>query len=221
MVRADEFFAGIRQGKRDDVRAALARDPALLRSRDENGLSPILVALYWHEPDLAQDLLARGPELDVFEAAAAGVVDRVRELLDAEQSLANAFAPDGFTPLGLAAFFKRREVVALLLRRGADPNAVARHPFQVAPIHSAVADGTDVEIVRQLVEAGADVNVRQRHGWTPLHGAAHEGDVELVAYFLDHGADAAATEDKGRTALDMARERGHERVAELLRARGG
>jgi ankyrin repeat protein len=174
------------------------------------------VALYNGEPEIAKDFLARGPQLDIFEASAAGATSRVNELLDGDRSLANAYARDGFTPLGLAAFFKRRDVVAVLLRRGADPNAVARHPFKVAPIHSAVADGADVEIVRLLVEAGAAVNVKQRHGWTPLHGAAHEGDLELVRYLLDHGADHTATNDKGKTPADAARERGHEAVARFL-----
>ncbi len=67
-----------------------------------------------------------------------------------------------------------------------------------------------------LVEAGADVNVKQRHGWTPRHGAAHEGDAELVGYLVAKGADRSARNDEGKTLADVARERGHERVAALL-----
>jgi ankyrin repeat protein len=216
MVRIQDFFMLIKDGKREEVQQALDQEPALLEARDESGLSPILVALYNGEPELARDFLARGPQLDIFEASAAGAASRVDELLDADRSLTNKFAPDGFTPLGLAAFFKRRDVVALLLRRGADPNVVARHPFKVAPIHSAVADGADAEIVRLLIEAGAAVNVKQRHGWTPLHGAAHEGDLALVRYLVDHGADHTATNDQRKTPADVARERGHETVARFL-----
>lgn len=215
MVGRDDFFTAIKEGQRDRVRAALAGDPGLLRAR-ENGLSPILVALYHGEPAIAEDLVRHGPELDVFEAAAAGVIERVRELLDGDRSLADRYAADGFTPLGLASFFKRPDVVRELLDRGADPNRVARHEFAVAPIHSAVANGTSLAIVRMLVEAGAEVNVRQRHGWTPLHGAAMSGDADLVRYLLDRGADRAATNDQGKTAAAIARENGHGELAGLL-----
>ena len=175
----------------------------------------MLVALYHGEPEIAKDLLARGPVLDLFEASAAGDVARVRALVAAGADV-NAYAGDGFTPLGLAAFFKRPAVVNELLAAGADPRAASRNPMRVAPLHSAVADGCDFAIVRALVEAGGDVNAKQRHGWTPLHGAAFEGDAETVRFLLAHGADPKATNDPGKTAADVARERGHEEVARLL-----
>lgn len=218
MLRTEDFFTAIKEGKRDEVSAALERDPGLLTAR-ENGLSPILVALYHGEPAIADDLLRRGPELDVFEASAAGATERVRELLATDPALANAYATDGFTPLGLASFFKRPEVVRFLLARGADPNAAARNRFRFAPLHSATADTPHLGIVRMLLEAGADANVRQWHKATPLHNAAWSDDVDVVALLLQKGADAAARTAKGETALEIARERGNARVADLLARR--
>jgi uncharacterized protein len=61
--------------------------------------------------------------------------------------------------------------------------------------------------VRALLAAGADPNVRQQGGYTPLHSAAHSDDAELVRLLLAHGADPALTADDGRTAADMAGER--------------
>ncbi|HEX9150055.1 MAG TPA: ankyrin repeat domain-containing protein, partial [Thermoanaerobaculia bacterium] len=122
---------------------------------------------------------------------------------------------DGFTPLGLAAFFGHPEAARLLLAAGSDPDQPARNATRVAPIHSAVAGGT-VEIVRDLLVCGADVHARQDAGFTALHGAAAEGSVEMVRLLLAHGADRFAKNDAGKTPADLARERGREQAAELL-----
>jgi ankyrin repeat protein len=95
-------------------------------------------------------------------------------------------------------------------------DAASRNDFRVAPLHSAVAGRGHAAIARRLVEVGADVNVRQRHGWTPLHGAVHMGDADLVRFLLSHGADPKAATDDGETAIDMARKAGDQQMVELL-----
>ncbi len=67
-------------------------------------MSDVLQAIYRGDPGEAERLAA-GRELDVFEASALGHAERLRELLDEDPSLANAWAGDGFQPLGLASFF--------------------------------------------------------------------------------------------------------------------
>ncbi len=211
------FVEAIKKGDRVAVERELAADPSLAQS-EENGTSVVLLAAYHREPEIAK-LLAEGKgTLSIFEAAAVGDVPRVEELIGEDASLANACAPDGFHPLGLAAFFRQPAVAGLLLARGADVRAASKNPMQVTALHSAVADGGHAEIAKMLVRAGADVNARQRHGWTPLHGAADSGDRETVELLLAHGADLAATHDGGKTALDIAREKGHTRIVDALEA---
>jgi hypothetical protein len=67
-------------------------------------MSDLLQALYAGDRDGVDRLLAADPKLDVFEAAAFGRSDRLRQLLDQDPSRANAFGDDGFHPLGLACF---------------------------------------------------------------------------------------------------------------------
>ena len=55
-----------------------------------------------------------------------------------------------------------------------------------------------------LVEAGADVNLANSQGTTPLMAAAKKGDVDLLRDLLTHGADRNAKDKKGRIALDFA-----------------
>lgn len=218
MSTADELFRAIDAGDVDVVRGLLVRDPALASARNEDGLPAVLAALYRHDTDILDALLAAGPELDVFEAAAVGDVGRLATLLDADPSLANAYAGDGFFPLALAAFFGQPASVRLLLDRGADVGATARNAMRVQALHSAVA-ARNAEAARLLVEAGADVNVHQHGGWTPLQGAAAHGDEAIVALLLAHGAEPAATNDEGEDAASLAGANGHDVLADLLASR--
>jgi len=154
-------------------------------------MSEILQAVYRGDHARVEELLADGPELDVFEASALGRTDRLRELLDADPSLANAWADDGFQPLGLASFFGHVEAVRLLVERGAEVNSASRNDFKVMPLHSAVAEKdpeTRYEIARLLLEHGADPNARQQDDFTPLMAADQQGDGRLRALLVEHGA---------------------------------
>jgi ankyrin repeat protein len=165
-------------------------------SRDEQGLSPALHALYRGETEEAESL---PDEPNVFEAAAFGREERLEELLESDPGLARAFSGDGFTALHLAAFFGHAETVRLLLDGGADPNAVGTSAQigPVQPLHSAAATGR-LECARLLLAHGADVNARQGGGFTALHAAAASSDAELARLLLAAGADATAKTDDGR-----------------------
>lgn len=213
-----ELFPAIRKGDTATVERLVAREPSLAMACEEGGTSALLTAYYHGHPDVADILLRYDPPLDVFEAATAGRIDTVREILDRDPSLVNAFAADGFHPLGLAAFFRRLDVLRLLLERGADVAAPARNGLAVTALHSAVATDAapvDHRVVRTLLDAGAPVNAPHRGGGTPLHTAAFTGDVAVARMLLERGADPTARTDDGKTPLDVARERGNA-VASLL-----
>jgi ankyrin repeat protein len=185
------IFESIKAGDVDAVRTAVGEDPGAAAARDDTGLSAVRAALYAHKQDVADVLLEAKPELDVFDAAAAGDVDRLTELLEEDGDLVNARSEDGFTPLHLAAFFSRGPAVRLLLDRGADVGAVADNEMQVQPLHSAVAAGSR-EIVAALLLAGADVNARQQGGFTPFMAAEQSEDEDMVRLLMDHGAEESA-----------------------------
>ncbi len=186
------IFDSIRAGDIDAVRAAIKDDPAAAAARDENGLSAVRAALYVHKQDVADVLLEAKPELDVFDAAAAGDVDRLTELLDADPDLIGAWSEDGYTPLHFAAFFDRGKAVRLLLDRGADVSAVSKNDMKVQALHSAVAaDSRDVAAA--LLTAGADPNAKQEGGFTPLMAAEEkEKEGDMVRLLMDHGAEESA-----------------------------
>lgn len=200
------FFEILRAGDVERLAAILREEPALAAARDAAGLSAVTWALYNRKPDLVALLLAQGPPLDLFEAAALGRASDVVAHVAEDPEAPRSYSADGFTALHLAAFFSRPDVARALVAAGADARAVARNPSRVEPIHSAAAAG-QIEIVELLLRAGADPNARQHGGFTPLHSAALQGNAPLVRALLAGGADAALEGEDGRSALTMAGDR--------------
>lgn len=215
---AERLVQAVRQGQAGEVQLLVESDPSLASARDVSGVSAILLALYHGRPEIARWLASRRTDLDVFEAAALGDLDRVNALVSAEPSVVNAWSPDGFTALGLASFLGQLGVVRALVAAGADVNAIGRNPGRYTPLTGAVA-GRAADVVRELLASGADANHRYGAGYTPLHEAAASGSDEIARMLVEAGADVDARTDEGRTALDMAREKGHLRVVDLLAGR--
>jgi len=212
----NELFLAVTEGDVETVRSLVAEDPALASARDGSGLSMILLALFNQQREVADVLLAADPELGVLDAAAAGRADRLRELVanDPETALRER-TPEGFTPLGVAAFLGGPEVVCVLLEAGADADDDADNQFGVRPVNAAAA-AHDHETMRLLLDAGADADAQQKGGFTALHEAAHSDDVEMARLLLAAGADPSLADDDGHDAAERAAQDGSSGVAALL-----
>jgi uncharacterized protein len=153
-------------------------------------LSPILQALYRGDHAEAERIRGESGELDVFDAAALGDAERLRELLDADPGLVQVWSMDGFTPLHYAAYFDGPEAARLLVERGADIEAPSRNQefaVEARPLHSAAA-ARKSDVAEVLLGAGADPNARQGGGFTPLMAAEQTGDLDLAELLIRHGA---------------------------------
>jgi ankyrin repeat protein len=149
-------------------------------------MSKLLEALHSGQREEVDDLLARDPKLDIFEAAALGRADRLRELVAEDPSRANAYGDDGFQPLTLACFYGHVEAARVLLDAGADPNTLGRNPYiQTNALHAAVASenkGPEVryELAELLLDRGADPSIRQgTDDFRAIDAARQNGDEEL------------------------------------------
>ena len=75
----------------------------------------------------------------------------------------------------------------------------------------------DLEIVKLLVESGADIDAKDNDGWTALMRASWRGYSEIVQYLVEIGADINIKNEDGKTALDLA---DTEEIKEILRKAG-
>jgi ankyrin repeat protein len=217
MSNQSDLIAAVSADDAVRVTELLQEDPSLATARDEEGVSALMLSRYRSAREVTDALLVADPELDVYEAASLGYIDRLRERLEDDPSLATAFSADGFTALHFTAFFGKAEAARVLIEAGAGVNVYSRNHFNVEPLHSAAA-GRHHEVCRILLAAGADVNATQQARYTPLHEAAQHGDDELVELFLSAGADVRARLDDGKTPAEVAEASGHPDVANRLRA---
>ncbi|MEO7157828.1 MAG: ankyrin repeat domain-containing protein [Vicinamibacterales bacterium] len=210
-----QLFDAITSGNVGDVKRLIQEDPALKQARDGSGASAILVATYNMKPEIVNALVELGAPVDIFEASVLGRVDRIQEILTASPARVSEHAPDGFTPVALAAFFGQLEAVHALIAAGAEVNAAARNPLRVQALHAAVA-GRKLEVVNAVLDAGGDPNAQQQAGFRPMHEAGTNANRALAELLLARGADPSLTNDAGQSAIDLARAKGHGEFADWL-----
>ncbi len=142
-----------------------------------------------------------------------GYVDLVRLFLDRGAEV-NASSRGG-TPLHCALASRRVEITKLLVARGADV-ALNNGPCGRAPLHMAVREGSPMEIVKLLLENGADVNALDGNRATPLHEACWHRDRAMAAFLIERGAELEVKDIQGRTPLSVARREEEQAIVKLL-----
>jgi len=174
-------------------------------------------------------------EIALLDASIKGDATAVKTLLDKGVN-PNTKDNDGRTPLTEAAYRGYTEIAKMLIDRGADLFAKKRDgetPITMAAGHqdivqlmkrdlelADVARKGDEKAVKDMLDKGAYVNMRDPEGRTPLTEAAWEGHVEVVKLLLASGADPNARKNDGTTPLSIATGRGQKEIAELLKKAG-
>ena len=217
MTDESELLAATEKEDVARAREILDRNPLLLRMRTPNG-SLVLTAVYHGAAGVLRLLLERTPEdaLTLHEASATGNARRLKTILGQSRVRVNTPNPEGFTALGLAAFFGHLEALKVLLENGADVNATSPSRFANTALDAAVSGGHP-ETVKALLAAHSNPNVRSEGDYTALHKAAAHGNLEIVRMLVEAGADPKATRDDGLRPIDDAREKGHTAVVEFLK----
>uniref|UniRef100_A0A0A9Z7P8 Ankyrin-1 n=3 Tax=Lygus hesperus TaxID=30085 RepID=A0A0A9Z7P8_LYGHE len=119
------------------------------------------------------------------------------------------------TELLWPAVIKRHpEIIKILVKRGADVNAICIETSQ-RPLHFAVFMGY-YEIIKLLLDLGADPNGRSSNGDIPLHLASESGHLETVVALLTNISQISAKDSEGRTPLGIAVANGHANIVGLF-----
>jgi ankyrin repeat protein len=95
-------------------------------------------------------------------------------------------------------------MVQVLLDYGADVNS--KNEYRITPLDFASQFGhrNDARVARLLIAHGADPNIPEQNGCTPLHRASMNGRIEIVRLLIEYGTNVEVKDDKGRTPLDVA-----------------
>lgn len=209
-----DFTDAIRTGDIARVRTLIDEDPTLLQRGE--GPSPILLALYHGQKAVAALLAGRTPDRTPHESAALGETERVRQMLERDRMLVNAYSSDGFALIGFGTFFGHPEVDRVVLEFDPDVNAQAKNAQRVGALHAAAAV-QNREMLQTLLERGANPNAKQQGDHTPLHTAAGRGDVEMAKLLLRFGADLNARTADGKGVAEIASEHGHPDFLQRIR----
>jgi cytohesin len=158
------------------------------------GFTPVYLTLFRNHEytyarprwGLTQLLLARGAPYDINLASAKGDIERVRAFLANDAGAVHFQAPCKKRPLSCAAEFGHRDIVELLLKAGADPNAQELEGYRTFPLVAAVAKN-DVAMVEMLLEHGADPNAQTAGAEVALGDALENGNREMANLIASYG----------------------------------
>ena len=178
------IFELIDQSDADGIRGLLAADPAARELRNEEGLSPLMYAAYRGGGPVFDAILEVGEPTDPWDRVIGGCADGL--------PAPDAWTPDGFTPLHLAAFADNVPAAAALLDAGADPDVLATASFaRVTPLGTCAFSGA-LGVARTLLEHGADPHIGEGGVYTVEAEAIARGNQELARLI-----EAAGTDPKG------------------------
>ena len=160
----------------------LIENGALIDAQDENGWSLL------HEASRLYD-----------KERAPGKLEIAKLLLDHGANIESTANRSGITPLLTAVHSNFIAMVQLLMDKGA--NFKFQNGLGLTALH--IAASSDHVIVRMLLDAGADTEVKDHEDETPLHKAARWGSLKVIRLLLERGADVRAINKDGQDALQV------------------
>ena len=191
------------------------------------GRTPISSAARYGRKDMIELLISKGAEVNASNALLSAAGREYIELVKlwiAKGADVNAKDAQGSTALHEASSNGNQELAKILISAGADVNVgdnLSRTPLDLAeknrhteiiellkkhggkkgtPTLLGAVDAGDIELVQSLISKGADVNVKNDRGETPLH-LLKRGNRDIAELLIAKGADVNAKNNNGSTPL--------------------
>lgn len=189
---SDNIHEAIIKGDLNAVRAILKKDKDLLELRNSDNFTPLLLASFHGQLEIARFLIEKGADIHAD---------------DNENS----------TPLHNAAARGHLDIISLLIENGARINQCDGNGMTA--LHLAASYGHP-ECAKLLIEKGANVNAREINGRTPLFFNARQGNKEIFQLLLDNGALVDVFNNFNRSPLVYALWGGRKELAHQLISMG-
>ncbi|XP_032087211.1 ankyrin repeat domain-containing protein 27 isoform X3 [Thamnophis elegans] len=194
----------------------------LLRAIADGDLEMVRYLLEWGDDDLEDPKEAsnmRTPELchPLCQCSRCSPVQKKFFRLPSNGLGVNVTNQTGLTPLHVAALHGHVDLVALLLKHGA--NVEAKDVNQAGPLHFACQNG-HFQVVKYLIECSVKQHKKDIYGNTPLMYACLNGYQEIAAILLQHGASVNLPNNQGNTPLHKAVIGNYEAVVQVLLQNG-
>lgn len=189
---ADDIHNAVQQGDLTKTQNLIAKDPALLNSKTEDGMTPLHVAVMGGHKELMKFLIQEGANIDALDK-------------------------EGRTPLLNAIMFKKSELAHMLIEKGADVRIRCKEGANA--IIYALFFGPE-DLIEPILDNGQDVNERYWGGATIMQGAAAMGHKNAMSILFEKGADVNASSERGETALYFGVREGKAEIVEWLLSHG-
>ncbi|KAL0962918.1 hypothetical protein UPYG_G00347130 [Umbra pygmaea] len=188
-----------------DMVTFLVQHGAAINQPDNEGWIPLHAAASCGYMDIAEYLIAQGASVGVVNSEGETPLD-IAEEEAMEELLQNEINRQG---VDIEAARKEEERIMLRDARqwvnSGTINDVRHAKSGGTALHVAAAKGY-AEVLKLLIQAGYDVNIKDYDGWTPLHAASHWGKEEACRILVENLCDMDQINKVGQTAFDVADE---------------
>ncbi len=218
------IFSAVAMGEMEVVRKLVAQSPADLERRMDMGSKrrrPLHLAVIKKQAGVLKALLDLGANMESIDEAGFTALDQAG--LNCEKEIAQILLDRGAkVRLPAAIALGRTHDVERLLRR--EPDAL-KPGNRWGNLIVRAAERAPGEVVKALIAAGADVNVRDdpktavdlTSGYTPLHAAGFRGNMSAASVLMKHGANVSVREEKYHgTPAGWASYAGHNDIRDLI-----
>ncbi len=236
-LNADDIFLSIENRNIEAVRRILKRDPSIINTKNNEGNTPLHVAVLRGYKQIFEYLLLNNPDLEIKNdrgftpvLCAAWMFHRditsdykgiIKSLLD-HGAKANISGKGKYNPLHWINHPSENnlqdilELNKLFISKGVSINE--QNMYGSTPLHYAVH--IHPRVAEILIDNGSEVNLKDNQGRTPLFricGFDHPNSVDTVKLLIKNGAIINTQDNNGQTAIERAIENGRKDIAKILK----